>query len=56
MVRGLEAVRLADAASVPFLNPDEGRALQAAVERLPFRRARPLVGSGENAVTQDFSI
>ncbi len=56
MADAVAAVRRDDAASVPVLS-EQGRAwLRDAAARLGFRRARPVVGQGDKAVTQAFEI
>lgn len=44
------------AVSVPFLDPTEIEPLLQEARRLPYRQARPIVGEGEKAVTQDFEL
>lgn len=56
MAACLERVRVDDAAAVQVLD-DEGRGiLRTAFRDLPYRRARPVIGTGERRVTQDFDI
>lgn len=56
MAGAIAAVRRDGAASVPVLS-DHGRAwLRAAAAGLSFRASRPVVGTGDKAVTQHFDI
>lgn len=56
MAACLEAVRANDAAAVTVFG-DAGRDwLRAASRNLAYKSARPVVGQGEKAVTQDFEI
>lgn len=45
-----------DLVSLPLLDRTARQRLSAATARLPFRRARPVVGAGARAVHQDFVI
>lgn len=56
MMACLERIRTEDAAAVPVLGAAGRRRLREATADLAFRPARPVVGEGEKAVTQDFEI
>lgn len=45
-----------DAVSLPLLGAEDCRALVEATQSLPFRRARPVIGEGTEAVHQDFEL
>jgi hypothetical protein len=44
------------AVSLPFLDADDCRRLTAASARLSYRPARPIIGEGDKAVYQDFTL
>jgi hypothetical protein len=45
-----------DAVSLPLLGAEDCQALVEAARPLPFRRARPIIGEGADAVYQDFEL
>ena len=45
-----------DAVSLPLLSPADCRPLTAAAKALPYRRATPVIGSGDKEVRQDFDL
>lgn len=56
MAQTLEAVRRHDAAAIPVLGERGRQKLRDAARDLPFRPARPVVGSDAAAVRQNFEI
>lgn len=56
MAEALARMAREDAVSLPLLGAPDCEALAAAANRLPYRRARPVVGEGAQAVYQDFGL
>ena len=56
MAEALLRMAREDAVSLPLLGAADCAALVAAAGRLPYRRARPVIGEGAQAVRQDFEL
>lgn len=56
LAEALNRMAREDAVSLPLLDEAACTALVAAANQLPYRRARPVIGEGDQAVHQDFDL
>ena len=56
LAEALNRLILEDAVSLPLLTIEDCRPLIAAAEALPYRPATPVIGEGDKAVHQDFTL